>query len=65
MKAIGAVRSSDTLMKAMRTGREQKASLNDALRAGSVKISLHEDEQRQRLHEKFLHADFDNRRYVT
>ena len=39
----------------------QKASLNDAIQAENVKVSLCEDEHSIKAYfEKFLHADFDN-----
>ena len=61
MKAIEGGALSDTLIERLNQLEEQKASLNDAIQAENVKVSLYEDEHSVKAYfEKFLHADFDN-----
>lgn len=61
MKAIEGGALSDTLIERLNQLEVQKASLNDAIQAENVKVSLCEDEHSIKAYfEKFLHADFDN-----
>ena len=61
MKAIEGGALSDTLIERLNQLEAQKASLNDAIQAENVKVSLCEDEHSIKAYfEKFLHADFDN-----